>query len=204
VARTVPDLPREYVIAAQRRRAVDAVAEIAHEFGLGAATTVAVCRLGRMARATYYSLFESASGCLRYSFAEAYRQVLGPMASADGGSGWLAVVDAKVEALYASVAANPLLAELCLVHSCGLPEEAAGHDFEATVDEVGRMLSAARGQEGRRPLPLLEEYLARAIVSLAASRALQGEVDELVAERPAMVALVAASYPALEGKTRRP
>jgi hypothetical protein len=126
------------------------------------------------------------------------------MASADGGSGWPAVVDAKVEALYASVAANPLLAELCLVHSYGLLEEAAGHDFEATVDEVARMLSAARRQEGRRAVPLLEEYLARAIVSLAASRALQGGVDGLAAERPAMVTLVAASYQALAGNTKRP
>lgn len=200
----IRDLPRDYVVAAQRRRAVDAVAEIAHEFGLAAATVTAVCRVGRMARGTYYGLFDGTSGCLRYSFAEAYKQVLGSMAAADGDGDWLALVDAKIGALYAAVAAAPLLAELCLVHSHGCREEAASYDFETAVADVAGMLSAAREQEGRRPIPLLDECLARAIVSLAATRALQGRVAELAAEGRAMVRLVAASYPELESEKKQP
>lgn len=203
MTRLIPDLPREFVVAAQRRRAVDAVAEIAHEFGLAGVTTAAVCRLGRMARATYYRLFEGAGDCLRYSFAESYRQVLGPIAEADGDGGWLSQIDSKIEALYASVAASPLLAELCLVHSHSAHEEAAGNDFEAAVEDFGKLLAVARAQDGKRPIPLVDEHLARAILSLAASRALQGKVDALVAERRAMTALAAAVYPAVEGDTKR-
>jgi AcrR family transcriptional regulator len=200
----IRDLPREYVVAAQRRRAAAAVAEIAHEFGLSGVTTAAVCRVARMARATYYDRFDSAGGCLRYSFAEAYRQVLGPVTEGDGDGDWLSMIDSKIQALYASVAANPLLAELCLVHSHTAPEEAAGNDFEAAVDAFVELLAAARKKGEQRPIPLLDEYLARAILSLAASRALEGELAGLVAEGRGMTALVAAAYPTLGGKARRP
>jgi hypothetical protein len=152
-----------------------------------------------MARATYYRLFGSSSNCLRCSFEEAYTQVFGPVATADGGGDWLSSVDAKVEALYTSVATTPLLAELCLVHSHGRPEEATGNDFEAVVDALAQLLSAARRQDDRHPIPVTEEYLARAIVSLAALRVLQGEVDRLAAEGGTMVTLVATSYPAPAG-----
>lgn len=189
------DLPREYVVAAQRRRAVDAVAEIAHEFGLAGVTTAAVCRIARMARATYYGIFDGAGDCFRYSFAESYRQVLGPMVEADGDGDWLSLVDSKVEALYASVAASPLLAELCLVHSHSAHEEAAGNDFEAAVEDFAKQLAVARARDGKPPFPLVDECLARAILALAASCALQGAVDELLAEARAMIALVAAAYP---------
>lgn len=203
MARLIPDLPREFVVAAQRRRAVEAVAEIAHEFGLAGVTTAAVCRIARMARATYYGIFDGAGDCFRYSFAESYRQVLGPMAEADGDGGWLSLIDTKVEALYTSVAANPLLAELCLVHCYRAPDEAAGSDFEAAVEDFAKLLAVARAQDGQRPIPLVDEHLARAILSLASSRALHGKVDTLVAERRAMTALAAAVYPAVEGDTKR-
>jgi len=204
VALVIQDLPREYVVAAQRRRAVDAVAEIAHEFGLAGVTTAAVCRLAKMARATYYRIFDGASDCLRYSFAESYRQVLGPVTGAEGDGDWLSLIDSKIQALYASVAANSLLAELCLVHSHTAPEEAAGNDFEAAVDAFAKQLSRAGMQDEQRPIPLLDEYLARAILSLAASRALQGELDELMAEAHPISTLVAAAYPAVEREAKRP
>lgn len=199
----IPELPREFVVNAQRRRAVDAVAEIAHEFGLQAITIQAVCRLARMARVTYYSLFESSSGCLRYSFAAAYGEVVGPVAAAHAETDWPAAIEAATERLYAGVARQPLLAELCLVHCHGAAEEAAGHDFEAAVDSFAAMLRAGRAQEGRRPRPLADEYLARTIVSRAASRALRGEADQLAADSRTMSSLIATACPALAGEAKR-
>lgn len=204
MALVIRDLPRDYVVVAQRRRAVDAVAGIAHEFGLAGVTTAAVCRVARMARATYYRIFDGAGDCLRYSFAESYRQVLGPMAEADGDGDWLPQIGLKLQALYASVAANPLLAELCLVHSYGAPEEAAGNDFEAAVDAFRQELARARAQDGKHAKTLVDEYLARAILSLAASRVLHREVDELAAESRAMTALAAAAYPEGQDEMKRP
>lgn len=190
----IPQLPREFIVAAHRRRAVDAVAEIAHEFGLSAVKTAAVLRVARMGRATFYSLFDGLGGCLRYSVAESHRQVFEPVAAA-AGDDWLTTVEAKIGALCCSVTAAPLLAELCLVHSYAIPGETAGADFEAGVEELASQLSQARTEDGRSSIPFVEEFLARALVSLTASRARRGEAGKLMAERRDMVWLVANAYP---------
>jgi AcrR family transcriptional regulator len=188
-----PDLPREFVAAAQRRRAVDAVAEIAHESGVASVTTAAICRTARMARTTFYGHFDGLSGCLRYSFAESYRQLVGPLALADGHD-WLSTVESAIGAFYAAVAAHPPLAELCLVHAPTAREESSGADLEATVDDLRKLLAQARLHDGQPTIPLVEECLARVLVSLAASRARREEGDRLLAERAEMVSLVASAY----------
>ncbi|MGN6258888.1 MAG: hypothetical protein ACTHN3_14260 [Solirubrobacterales bacterium] len=201
MALVIRDLPRDYLVAARRRRAVDAVARIAHELGLQAVTITSVCRVARMAKGTYYDIFDSASDCLFYSFRLAHRELLGPMEETDdAGGGWLARIDFKVAAFYDSIAAHPLLAELCLVHCYGAMDKAADNDYEAVVDKVALLLAATREEDGRDRMPVMEECLARAIVSLGALRTLQGRTDALVAESRPMVALVASSYSAVDDR----
>lgn len=190
MALTRPNLPREFVLSAQRRRGVEAVAGIAHESGLSAVTTSTVCKRGRMARTTYYRIFGSAAGCLRYSFAEAHREIMLPAAGAARQPGFLGFGE-RLGAFYASVAAAPHLAELSLTHSHTAPEEARGYGFEDAVAEVSGWLHSARAEDRRHSLPLADEFAARTILSLAARLTRQGRSDELEGERDAVMTLVA-------------
>jgi AcrR family transcriptional regulator len=197
-----PDLPREFVLDQRRQRVLGAVAELAHEVGVGAVTGSGICRLSRIAKNTFYELFDSVSDCRRYCFAEAYAVVVDPVreASAEPRS-WLAGLSAALAAFYAAIAAEPLLAELCLLHSLGAVEEAQGNDNEAAVAAMVEVLDggraagrAARGMAYREPPALAEDYLARMIVSLAALRVRRGEVAALAEQRSELVILVASPF----------
>lgn len=50
-------LSQEFVERHKRRRFVVAIAELAHEFGIGEVTATGVCSLAHSARSTYYELF---------------------------------------------------------------------------------------------------------------------------------------------------
>lgn len=93
------------------------------------------------------------------------------------------------------------MAELCLVHCFGKAEEAEGHDHQAGVEVMESLLGGAREAaraacgEAYREAPLLaEEYLARAIVSLAALGVRQGEAAALPGQRAEMVMLVLSAF----------
>lgn len=148
-----------------------------------------------MSRTTFYRLFDGLEGCLRYSFAESFREIVAPMATAIRDEGEPQAVAATIETFYTSVAAHPLLAELCLVHSYGFPEAVADNGVEAVVVELASQLAAASNENGRRSLPFVDEFLARAIISLAASRARQGRTNELAADGLEIEAVVEAAYP---------
>lgn len=189
---SVPELPREFVLEFQRRRAVDAVAQIAHDSGIRAVTVADVCKVAKMGRATFYERFEGVSDCLRYAFATAYRAVFGPLALVEGEDRGEALLEAKLEALYAAVARHPILAELCLVHCYGAPNESAGFDLQAGARLVNELLLTSRPRHSSPP-PLGDECLGQAIVSLAALRLWQGRADGLETEWREMAVLVGAN-----------
>lgn len=186
-------LPREFVEEHRRRRVAATVAQLAHDHGLTGVTAVATCRQTKMARATYYGLFQSTSDCLRYAFAFAYAHLFDPVEEVSRSAGsWLGGVDGALVALLDAVATEPLLAELCLVHSLGASEEAAGHDQQAAVETMIKVLT--RGWEGPAVSPLLEEYVARAIVSLATLRITEGKAASLPEHRRELVMLAATAF----------
>lgn len=203
-------LSREFVEEHQRRRIVGPVAEVAHELGIDAVTAARICQSAKMSRTVFYALFETSAGGLRYSFEEAFSQIVGPVQSAtEGVEPWLERVNAGLGAFYGGIAKEPFLAELCLVHSAKRTGEAPAHYYEATVDFVigliagGRVAGmAAIGAGYRDPGPLTEEYLARTIVSLAAMRLRQDLAKQLPEHRDEMTLLVANAFLGSEEASR--
>lgn len=189
-------IERRFLMAHRRRRFVVAAAEIAHEFGRAGITTTTICQIAHTARNTFYDTFESVDDCLRCGAAEAYEELFAPVLAADPDGGWALDVERAVGGFYAAVAAEPLLAELLLIHSLALADggEAVYERGVAAVERLlapGRPLAEARGH---RPSPLTEELGARAIVSLAARKVRRGASDSLTAEAPEVARLVTAAF----------
>ena len=160
---------------------------------------VDICRMSQMSRTTFYDLFDGISDCLTYAFGDAYDRLIAPTKKArEDGAPWLEELTRSVGAFYLAAAENPLLAELCLVHSAGAVEEARGHDFEAAVGAIAEVIGDGRetGHDGhteaehsfRQIDP--KDILARGIVATAALRVRQGKAALLPEHRDEMVMLV--------------
>jgi AcrR family transcriptional regulator len=179
---------------------LEATVELAHEFGINEVTMVGICRLTRIARGSFYELFSGISGCLEYAFGEAYNSLIEPVEQAqEESTSWLEGLAGAVGAFYLAVANNPLLAELCLVHSAGAAAEAHGRDAEAVVNVIAGVIEGGRKAgddsspeaEHRTPRQIdTEQILARGIVSMAALRTRQGNAELLPEHRDEMVMLV--------------
>jgi AcrR family transcriptional regulator len=210
-SRRPPLINREIVLDHRRRRAVMGAARGAHELGIGGVTVKVICADAKMARNTFYDLFSDVAACLRLGFRESF-ELIDPTPEPGDASeeeSWPAETDAAIARLYAAVAAEPLLAELCLVHSFGAPAESAGHDFEAVVGGMEARLRRGRdaakallGKGHPDPGPVTDEYLARTIVSLAQLKLMQGDAGSLFEHRAEMSLLVATSYFGPEAGTR--
>jgi AcrR family transcriptional regulator len=186
----------------QRRRALPAVAELAHELGIEEITVSDLCGAARMGRSHFYELFGSREGCLEYAFSKAFEAIFGATNAVElaADEAWLAGIDAGIGALFETIAKEPLLAELCLIHASG-STVSAGYNFEAGVDVLLRLVSGGREAARVRgasaapdPGPLIEEYLAGSLASLARLRLMQEKATELPEHRGEMVLLVASVF----------
>jgi AcrR family transcriptional regulator len=195
-------LPRKFVENHQRQRVAIAIAEIAHERGVGELTATRIVRGARMSRNTFYELFGSKEESLRYAFQEAFEYLFGSVRRVNEVNGpWLDRLQASLDAFFAAIVEDPVLAELCLVHSFGAAVEAEGFDYEAGVGTMidvmngGREAGKAAATDGHtEPPPQVEEFLARSIVSLAATRVRKGEAERLPEHRDELVRLAATPF----------
>lgn len=198
-----PDLPREFIEASRRRAFARAVAEIVHECGASAVTVAQICRTARSTRNTFYGLFENVNDCLRYAIGEGFDHLFAPLRELGEQDDWLLEVDRAITGFYVAAAAEPLLAELLLVHSFAVQMD-DGRDFDAGVAVMvallagGRRKSPAKGE----PIALTEDYLARVIISLAALKLRQGEGEMLPSHGREMTVLVGNAYLGIEQTTR--
>ena len=192
-------LPRAFIEHQRRLRAAGAAAKIAHEFGIAAVTVRGICELGRMARNSFYEVFAGVEDCLRFGFAEGFGLIFGGLGAVSAAPApWPQRLDAGLESFYGAVAAQPLWAELCLVHCFGAAEAAAGNDFEAGVAAMVGLLEGGREIAGvtarASPAPLTEECLAQMFISLAAQQVPQGAAAQLPGQRAEMVVLALGSF----------
>ena len=203
-----PQISREYVEAHRRRRYVDAAAELLHEFGRQGPSVTNIVRLAGSARNSFYEVFRSGEDCIGYGIGVAVGELFATLASQDGEGDWEADVGDAIAGFYAAVAADPVLAELFLVHAAasrvehGREAALAGAEGFAALFARGRLRAEALG---RRPPPLLvDECLSRAIVSLAARRVRSPQVAGLPAEARPMAALVVGYYVGSEAAAEAP
>jgi AcrR family transcriptional regulator len=193
-----PRISRDFLEEYRRRRYVDATAELLHEFGRQGPSVTNIVRLAGTARNSFYDVFRSAEDCIAYGvdLAAGY---LFAMLDAQGGEGeWIGEVHEAIAGFYAAVAAEPILAELLLVHSAasrvdhGRAAIPAGVERFSVLLERGRTAAESRGEP---PLPTsTSEYFSLAIVSLAARRVRDAGLASLPEESRAMTALVGNFY----------
>jgi AcrR family transcriptional regulator len=193
-----PRVSQEFVEGHRRRRFVDATAEILHEFGRGGLSVTAVVRLARTARNSFYDSFAGIEECIGYGIEVAEAELFAGLDELSGDGDWRAELDEGIGGFFAAVAAGPLLAELYLVHAGTSQTDAGRAAFLSGGERFVPLLSRGRDEGaalGRRvPSPLLDEYLSRAIVTLAARRVQESDTKRLLDEGSAMARLAAGFY----------
>lgn len=158
-----------------------------------------------MARNSFYEVFGGVEDCLRFGAAEGFEAIFAGVREASAAeTAWPARLNAGVTSFYAGAAAEPLLAEFCLVHSFGIGGAAPEHGFEAGVVLLAELLADGR-QSGGTELPApptAEEYLARMMISLASLTLRSGAADTLPAHRREMVVLALNTFYGPDGAAR--
>jgi AcrR family transcriptional regulator len=193
-----PQISRGYLEEHRRRRYVDAVAELLHEFGREGPTVTNIVRLAGTARNSFYEVFRGAEDCIAYSVGLAAEEMFESLDAQDGEGEWLAEVAAAVSGLYAAVAARPLRAELLLIHSAACRSDVGREALPHGIDRLAALLGRGRAESesrGRRPPPpLLDEYLAWVIATPPARRVRSAELASLPQESRVVTTLVASYY----------
>lgn len=193
-----PQISREFLEEHRRRRYVAASAELLHEFGRAGPTVTNIVRLAGTARNSFYEVFGGGEDCIAYGIGLAAEELFAGAGAQEGEGAWLSEVHAAISGFYRAVAADPILAELYLIHAAASRVDRGRAAAEVGVERLAPLF--ARGREegpakGRRPpAPLTEECMALGIISLAARRVRTPEVEALPQESIAMARLVGARF----------
>jgi AcrR family transcriptional regulator len=189
-------LPREHVSEIQRSRILAAMAEVASERGVAAASVAHVVARAGVSRRTFYDLFEDREECFLATFDlaldHAAREVL-PAWQAPGG--WRERIRAALTALLVFMDEEPALARLCVVQALG-----AGPRALARRGEVLRALTVAvdegRGEarKGAQLPPLAADGVIGGVLSILHTRLLEDRRDPLTGLVGELVSMIVLPY----------
>jgi AcrR family transcriptional regulator len=114
------ELPREHLIAVQRRRVLAATVELAAERGAGAMSVAGVIGRAHVSRRTFYELFRDREDCFLAVFEETVEKARPELATAyEAGGSWSEGVRGSLARLLALIDAQPTLARVCIVDALG-------------------------------------------------------------------------------------
>ncbi len=193
-----PVLPQKFIDGFRLERCALAIADLAHEVGPGAITAGAVIERVKMARATFYELFDGRDAAFRYACELGAKTLVEPARIAGGKPGpWEERLNGSIGALLEAASENPNLAELSLVHSAALLGVQAGPGavVDSLVDVWKEFLPP--GSEKWRSIDFAEPA-AHGTVSIIARRLLEGEPEVLSELRGELTTLVATPYRQVE------
>jgi AcrR family transcriptional regulator len=175
----------------QRRRFARAAAELARGSGLGAITVAAVAAAAGTTPEDFDETFHDLDACLRFGVLDTFKRLAAPLQDLPGGD-WRERLEAAIGGYYAAVAAEPLLAELYLLHSYEIELRPDDPGLHQSVLAFAPLLEAAGAESGQESLPPgVEDFLGWAIVA-AATRALRrGRAAELPDQSAEVAAYVA-------------
>jgi AcrR family transcriptional regulator len=173
---------RDNAAADQRRRILEAVADLLAEHGYQATTLEMIVRRAKVGYATFYkhfadrdeaflALLDAATERTADRIEAAYKREEGP---------WPDRVGAALGALFEDVAAHPNAARACLVEALTAgPDASARH--EAALKRMAALLRPGRELNPRQAkLPQnLEETLAGGVVWVLSQRLIGGEAEKL-------------------------
>lgn len=183
--------------ADQRRRILEATADLVAEQGYQATTIEQIVRAAKVGYATFYKHFADKEECFltlidtatertAYKVEEAYDRETGP---------WPDKVGAALGALLKEIAAHPNVARACLVEALTAgPEAVARH--ESALKRFGPILRPGRELNPRQAeLPdTLEDTLAGGVFWVVNQRLIAGEVEKLRGLLPETLEFVLRPY----------
>lgn len=190
-------MSRDEASADQRRRILRATAELVAKRGFQGTTSELIVRRARVGYATFYkhfadkeqcllALFEEVSGRIEARLGEVFEQEPGP---------WPDKAAAVLRTLFAMIAADPVVAKVCLVEmlSAGPAAVAA---YEAALKSFGPMLRPGRelNPRGDKLPATLEDTIAGGVLWVAYQRLLVGEADKLEQRLPETIEFVLTPY----------
>ncbi len=183
--------PSRESLSARRRRFARAAAEVARGSGLGGITVAAVAEAAGTEPDAFDETFPDLDHCLRFGVLDGFEQLTAPLRVLPDGD-WRERLDSAIRGYYAAIAAEPLLAELYLLHSYRLRLRPGDPGPHASVLAFAPLLEAAGVESGQERLPSgIEDFLGWAIVA-AATRAVRcGRAEELPAQSAEVAAFVA-------------
>ena len=188
---------RSQAPADQRRRLLEATAELIAKRGYHGTTIELITRRAKVGYATFYKNFADKEECLMALF-DAAGEVIRPRMreafnSADGD--WARGVASGLKVLFELVAENPATARACLVESLTAGPAAVAR-YEQALNDFDPLLRPGRSvHPGNAELPdTLEATLVGGVFWIAYQRLIVGEADKLIGLLPETIELVLTPY----------
>jgi AcrR family transcriptional regulator len=184
-------LPADFVDSYQRQRMVAALIDTVDRCGPNSLTVAKIVKTAGVSRSTFYEHFRDCDDCFDFTCDEAFGVLFDPFGKAFAEPGpWAERLSAALAALLAALAKEPLLGELCLVHSPARQPDR--RTYRRAVDVLAAALRGARPASAQDLPPLGEELLARGAVALIAARLAAGEGEGLEELAPQLTHLLTA------------
>ncbi len=172
---------RDGAAADQRRRILEATADLVAEQGYQATTIEMIVRHAKVGYATFYKSFEDKEVAFLALLDEAVEQLTGRVKEAyDREPEWPDQVAAGLGAMFEVIAANPNVARACLAEASTAGPEAARRQ-EAAMKQFAPLLKPGRQLNPRRDqLPdTLEDTLMGGVMWVVNQRLIGGEAAKL-------------------------
>lgn len=187
---------RDKAAADQRRRILEATADLVAEKGYQGATIELIVRRAKVGYQTFYKNFEDKEAAFLVLVAEAIERLEKRVTEAyEREREWPDKIAAGLGALFEEVAANPTVAHACLVEAITAGPEAAALQ-EGAMKRFAPLLKPGRELNPRRAqLPdTLEDTLMGGVIWVVNQRLIAGEAEKLRALLPETLEFVLRPY----------
>jgi hypothetical protein len=145
-----------------------------------------------------YEVFASGEDCIGYAIGVAVDELFVAVDEQAGDGAWAVEVEEAIAGFYGACAANPMLAELFLIHAAASRVEhgraAALAGAERFVALLGRGRAEAEQRGLRVAAPLADEFFSRAVVAVAAQRVRAPVMAELPDQSRAIAMTIVGFY----------
>ncbi len=189
-------MSRDGAAADQRRRILEATADLVAEQGYQATTIEMIVRRAKVGYATFYKSFDDKEAVFLALLGEAVEVLTGRVKEAyDREPEWPDKVAAGLGALFEVIAAYPNVARACLAEASTAGPEAARRQ-EAAMKQFAPLLKPGRELNPRRDqLPeTLEDTLMGGVMWVVNQRLIGGETEKLRALLPETLEFVLRPY----------
>jgi AcrR family transcriptional regulator len=199
-------LPRDQVLANQRTRIIEAVADVSSVAGYGPMTVEDVIVTAGISRRSFYDLF----GSKEQAFLAAFDDITGRLFAAidvarDFSGGFAQRVESSLTALLEFLSEHPTYADLCLVQVMSAGPAAVERRNRALQRFACLIRTAAEQELPQRTLPpaIVAEGIVGGIYEILYARVLNGRVDKLPELLPDLMYSALLPYVGAEGTVVR-